>query len=219
MKTLPSNISTRRREQAFTMVEIALALAVIAFALVAIIGILPTGLNIAQLSREESIVNRDGAYLLEALRNGAQGMVDLSDYYLNRDGTPSSLSSEGIISQISAPGTHIAVFRAINGSAANRSAVDADLALRYEVTVEVQPVTANSISPDVLATQPQIANNLYDVRMVIRWPLVPDNSTIPPRLKPSDRANRRVFRTLITGTQITNINNRTFFDQNQFESK
>ena len=215
MKTVVS--SSTRREQAFTMVEIALALAVIAFALVAIIGILPTGLNIAQLSREESIVNRDGAYLLEALRNGAQGMVDLSDYYLNRDGTPSSLSSEGIISQISAPGTHIAVFRAINGSAANRSAVDADLALRYEVTVEVQPVTANSISPDVLATQPQIANNLYDVRMVIRWPLVP--APTDSGLGPSSRASRRVFRTLITGTQITNINNRTFFDQNQFESK
>lgn len=216
MKTLPSNISTRRREQAFTMVEIALALAVIAFALVAIIGILPTGLNIAQLSREESIVNRDGTYLLEALRNGAQGMVDLSDYYLNRDGTPSSLSSEGIISQISAPGKNIAVFRAINGSAANRSAVDADLAFRYEVTVEVQPVTTNSISPDVLATQSQMANNLYDVRMVIRWPLVP--APTGSVLGPSSRASRRVFRTLISGTQ-SNINNRTFFDQNQFEAK
>ena len=216
MKTLPSNISTRRREQAFTMVEIALALAVIAFALVAIIGILPTGLNIAQLSREESIVNRDGAYLLEALRNGAQGMVDLSDYCLDLDGA-TSLSSEGIISRISTPGgKHIAVFRAINGSAANRSAVDADLAFRYEVTVEVQPVTTNSISPDVLATQSQMANNLYDVRMVIRWPLVP--APTDSGLGPSSRANRRVFRTLISGTQF-NINNRTFFDQNQFESK
>lgn len=108
MKTVVS--SSTRREQAFTMVEIALALAVIAFALVAIIGILPTGLNIAQLSREESIVNRDGTYLLEALRNGAQGMVDLSDYCLDLDGA-TSLSSEEIISRISTPGgKRIAVF-------------------------------------------------------------------------------------------------------------
>ena len=196
------------------MVEIALALAVIAFALVAIIGILPTGLNIAQLSREESIVNRDGAYLLEALRNGAQGMVDLSDYCLYLD-SASSLSSDRIISMISEPGTHIAIFRAINGSAANRGSVDDDLAFRYEVTVEVQPV--NSISPDVLATQPQIANNLYDVRMVIRWPLVPGPSN--SGLVPSSRASRRVLRTFISGTRFTNSNNRTFFDQNQFESK
>ena len=215
MKTLPSNFFTRRREQAFTMVEIALALAVIAFALVAIIGILPTGLNIAQLSREESIVNRDGAYLLEALRNGAQGMVDLVDFCVyGPNGVPPS--SEELIRDLSVPSRdNVAIFRAINGSAANRGNVDNDLAFRYEVTVRIQPV--DSISPDVLATQPQIANNLYDVRMVIRWPLVP--APTDSGLGPSSRANRRVFRTLITGTQITNINNRTFFDQNQFESK
>ena len=216
MKILPSNFFTRRREQAFTMVEIALALAVIAFALVAIIGILPTGLNIAQLSREESIVNRDGAYLLEAVRNGAQGMVDLSDYCLDLDGNGPSMPSDRIISRISEPGKHVAVFRAINGSAANRGSVDEDLAFRYEVTVEVQPV--NSISPDVLAAQPQIANNLYDVRMVIRWPLVPGPSNSD--LVPSSRANRRVLRTFISGTRFTNSSiNRTFFDQNQFEAK
>ena len=217
MKPFPSNSSSARRTQAFTMVEIALALAVIAFALVAIIGILPTGLNIAQSSREESIVNRDGAYLLEALRNGAQGMVDLSDYCLDVDGNGPALPSDRIISRMSGPGQHVAVFRAINGSAANRGNVDEDLAFRYEVTVEVQPVSASTISPDVLATQPQIANNLYDVRMVIRWPLVP--APTDSGLGPSPRANRRVFRTFISGTRITNINNRTFFDQSQFEAK
>src|SRR5947207_7764407 len=38
---------------AFTMIEIAISLAVIGFALVAIIGILPTGMNVQKENREE----------------------------------------------------------------------------------------------------------------------------------------------------------------------
>ncbi len=195
------------------MIEIAISLAVIAFALVAIIGILPTGLQISKDSREESIINQDGAYLLEALRNGAQGMVDLSTYCDAVSSNGPGQPSDKIVSMLSARGTKVAVFRAINGPAANRVA-DKDLAFRYEVTVEVQPV--DSISPDVLANQPQIVNNLYDVRMVLRWPLVPGASV--SGLVPSSRASRRVFRTFISGTQYTN-NTLLFFDQSQFHTQ
>ena len=69
----------RRGERAFTMVEIALSLAVVAFALVAIIGILPAGLQVQRDNREETIINQEGTYLLEAIRNGAEGMEDLSN--------------------------------------------------------------------------------------------------------------------------------------------
>ena len=206
-----------RRAGGFTMIEIAISLAVIAFALVAIIGILPTGLQISKDSREESIINQDGAYLLEALRNGAQGMVDLSyfcdDVSSNVFGSGPNPPSDQIISQLSAPGTHVAVFRAINGPAANRVA-DKDLAFRYEVTVEVQKV--NSISPDVVASQPQIVNNLYDVRMVLRWPLVP--APTASGLGPSSRATRRVFRTFISGLRVTNTP-QPYFDQSQFQTQ
>ena len=41
-----------RSNSAFTMVEIALALAIIGFALVAIIGVLPFGLNVQRQNRE-----------------------------------------------------------------------------------------------------------------------------------------------------------------------
>ena len=41
------------REAAFTMVEIALSLAVIGFALVAVIGILPIGMNVQKENRQE----------------------------------------------------------------------------------------------------------------------------------------------------------------------
>ncbi len=64
------------------MIEIAISLAVIGFALVAIIGILPTGMNVQKENREETIVNQDMMVLLDAIRNGARGMDDLTNYVL-----------------------------------------------------------------------------------------------------------------------------------------
>ncbi len=64
----------------FTLVEIAIALGVIGFALVAIIGILPTGLQIQRDNRAETIINQDGTFWLEAIRNGARGLDELIDH-------------------------------------------------------------------------------------------------------------------------------------------
>src|SRR5205823_13848329 len=50
-----------RAERAFTMIEIAISLAVIGFALVAIIGILPTGMNVQKENREETIIGQDAS--------------------------------------------------------------------------------------------------------------------------------------------------------------
>jgi hypothetical protein len=58
---------------AFTMLEIAIALAVIAFALVAIIGVLPTGLNVQKDNREDTLANFELPYMMELIRNGARG--------------------------------------------------------------------------------------------------------------------------------------------------
>jgi type II secretory pathway pseudopilin PulG len=72
---------TRRQSAAgFTMVEIAISLAVIGFALVAIIGVLPTGMNVQRDNREETIINQDETILMNAIRNGAQGLDDLTNY-------------------------------------------------------------------------------------------------------------------------------------------
>jgi type II secretory pathway pseudopilin PulG len=68
------------RQAAFTMIEIAISLAVIGFALVAIIGILPTGMNVQRENREETIINQDAMVLLDAIRYGARGMDDLTNY-------------------------------------------------------------------------------------------------------------------------------------------
>jgi hypothetical protein len=81
------------------MVEIAISLAVIGIALVAIIGVLPIGMNTQRDNREETIINQDATILMEAIRGGARGMDDLTNYVYaitnfhgiyNRDGTFSS---------------------------------------------------------------------------------------------------------------------------------
>ncbi len=64
---------------AFTMVEIALSLAIIGFALVAIIGVLPAGLNVQRNNREETIINQESVYFMDALRNGARGLDELTN--------------------------------------------------------------------------------------------------------------------------------------------
>jgi type II secretory pathway pseudopilin PulG len=71
----------RRRNAAFTMVEIALCLGVIAFALVAIIGVLPTGLQVQKENNEDTVLNQDGMLLLEAIRSGSRGLDYLTNYF------------------------------------------------------------------------------------------------------------------------------------------
>src|ERR1035441_9697183 len=66
--------------RAFTMIEIAISLAIIGFALVAIIGVLPIGMNVQKDNREETIINQDATVLMDAIRSGAQGLDDLTNY-------------------------------------------------------------------------------------------------------------------------------------------
>ena len=62
------------------MVEIALCLAIIGIALVSIIGVLPWGMSTQKDNREETIVNQDATVLMEAIRGGARGLDDLTNY-------------------------------------------------------------------------------------------------------------------------------------------
>ena len=75
--------SSRRSDRGFTMIEIAIALGVIGFALVAIIGILPIGLEVQRDNRSETIINQDATLWLEAIRSGAVGMNELPSYVDN----------------------------------------------------------------------------------------------------------------------------------------
>jgi type II secretory pathway pseudopilin PulG len=72
--------SALRRQSAFTMVEIAICLAVIGIALISIIGVLPIGMHTQRDNREETIINQDATVFIEAIRGGAQGLDDLTNY-------------------------------------------------------------------------------------------------------------------------------------------
>jgi type II secretory pathway pseudopilin PulG len=64
------------------MVEIAISLAIIGVALVAIVGVLPLGMNVQQENRETTVINQDATIFIEAIRNGARGLDDLTNYVL-----------------------------------------------------------------------------------------------------------------------------------------
>ncbi len=79
----------RQGESAFTMIEIAIAIGVIGFALVAIIGILPAGMNSQKDNREDTVISQDAPYFLEAIRNGAvvsNGLLVTPNNYLPAQG-------------------------------------------------------------------------------------------------------------------------------------
>ena len=65
---------------AFTMIEVAICIGVIAFAIVAIIGVLPTGLRTQQEAHEDTIINQDGPYFLEMIRGGVHGLDHLTNF-------------------------------------------------------------------------------------------------------------------------------------------
>jgi prepilin-type N-terminal cleavage/methylation domain-containing protein len=69
-----------RSSRAFTMIEIAISLAVIGIALVAIIGVLPIGMRAQRDNRERTLINQDATVFLQAIRSGAQGLDDLTNY-------------------------------------------------------------------------------------------------------------------------------------------
>jgi len=77
-----SQIGNRKSEieNGFTMVEIAICLAIIGIALVAIIGVLPIGINVQKDNREETLVDQDATVFLDAVRNGTRGLDDLTNY-------------------------------------------------------------------------------------------------------------------------------------------
>lgn len=76
----PTLVRSTRKFAAFTMVELAICIAVVAVAMVAILGVLPAGHGAQQLNREETIINQDATVLLEVIRTGAVLSDDLINY-------------------------------------------------------------------------------------------------------------------------------------------
>jgi len=75
-----ARIDSSVRDSAFTLIEIAISLGVIAFALVAIIGVLPMAMNVQKENRQETVINQDATVFLDLIRNGGLGADDLTNY-------------------------------------------------------------------------------------------------------------------------------------------
>ena len=88
-------VPNKRAVAAFTMVEIAISLGVIAIALVAILGVLPTGVRVQRDNREDTILNQEGMFWVEAIRSGSHGL----DYLTNYVDMISILSTNGSVIQ------------------------------------------------------------------------------------------------------------------------
>ncbi len=68
------------RTAAFTMVELALCIAIVAFAMVAILGVLPLGLNVQKQNREDTIIDQEGPMWVDLIRRGGIGWDDVTNY-------------------------------------------------------------------------------------------------------------------------------------------
>src|SRR5688572_10350408 len=180
-RLLAPGVSHRRSSAAFTMIEIAIALGVIGFALVAIIGILPSGLQVQRDNRSETIINQDGTFWMEAIRNGPRGMDDLTNY-VEQITTPERVfvfgagglggghftSGADIISLLTSAVTNAdpavqveAVVTAFSGSAAEKEYDQSarEMSFKYRMTVSITnaantAVSFSSLAPPAPATVP-----------------------------------------------------------------
>ena len=227
-------------ERAFTMIEIALSLAVVSFALVAIIGVLPTGMTVQKDNREDVIINQEGRYWLEAIKGGGRGIGDLSKYVeeisvtnagvrlLNIVNTTSQpLTSSDIMALLSTPKSAVATnsftvarVKAMTGPAAEKGPLTNQSSFRYQIRAEVIPAFP---VPPMYAGQREldgdpslriynelVGNNLWEVRLVLRWPVVERGNGWHVG------NNRKTFRARIAGrTQPAGTNEVSSFLRNR----
>lgn len=212
----PHALQGSMRQRGFTMVEIAICLAVIGFALVAIIGILPLGISVQTDNRQDTIIAHDGAYFLDAIRKGAPGddlplyVEEISVTYTNPapplqetiHTTNVFRDSHHIIGLLSNPNAVRvdAIVRALSGAAAEKGDYSNDLAFKYHMTATVRPF--ESLDPTMTFTNGVTSNTYWwqtnlthEVRLVMRYPLTHDKKT---------GAGRKVFRALVSGKINTN---------------
>jgi type II secretory pathway pseudopilin PulG len=209
----PTNCYGRRRSAnptaAFTLIEIAICLGVIAFALVAIIGILPAGLQVQRDNREDTIINQEGTYLLEAIKSGAEGLEDFAkrvdlivvtnvtqakeEFRFDRNDNLDPRDVIGLLSTPSEKGDDIIEVRAVIAAGAGAiTDMKTDLAFTYQVIIRNFAYT-NSSHWESAKFQQALADRTRDVRVDARWPMLADG-------KPG--IGRQNFRSLMSGRLV-----------------
>ena len=79
------------------MMEVALCLAIIGFALVSILLVLPLGMDKQRETREATVISQDATMFLEAIRGGARGMDDLTNYVVAITNYISFYNNKGLL--------------------------------------------------------------------------------------------------------------------------
>lgn len=173
---------TPNKESAFTMVEIAISIGVIAFALVAIIGILPTGLQTQRDNREDTLVNQDARLLIEAIKSGGRDVnSDLGSFVSRVDGNPvSGISPTNLVQLLSDTNVHVIVMASVSGAVASRGS---DLGFHYQIRTFV---TNSALGGSAWG------DTAYEVRLRFAWPVLPDGTV-------NSEANTYTVRALVTG--------------------
>jgi hypothetical protein len=202
------------------MIEIAIAIGVIGFALVAIIGILPVGLNVQRDTHEDLIIGQDGPFFLEAMRTGGSTLgpgtstsLDFLTNYvdsINVGGVVYSNLPNGqtILGLLGKPRTSTtAIIRGLTGAATEQSGSNTLTAFRYRMDVDIEPfLTASPASLDQTNESATLYGILYELRLKFSWPVRPNGAVGP---------GRQSYRTLLSGQiqQSTNIGPPLWFFQ------
>jgi prepilin-type N-terminal cleavage/methylation domain-containing protein len=211
----------RASQSAFTMMEIAICLAIIGIALVAIIGVLPQGMNVQKDNREETVINQDATIFIEAIRNGQRGSDDLTNYvYMITNtytgvGYVSFSSGSNIVGLLSTPeftgntsNRMVAYVRSMSGPAVEKPPQDNQLlqqdSFSYRIICENVPI---QLADNNSAYASQLANSLHELRLTFLWPQQPNGAL---------GAGRQTYRALIAGQLVNNgIAPTNYFFQSQ----
>ena len=128
------------------MVEIALCLGIVAIALVAIIGVMPTGLKVQKDNREDTIINQDGTLWLEAIRGGARGLDYLTNYVDSITITNVTQSALDVTIYTNSPGLMVSGPPKIEGSMTNGSRIIGLLSRPKYLPVEAPQFTNHIVA-------------------------------------------------------------------------
>jgi hypothetical protein len=186
---------------------------------VAIIGILPTGLEVQKDNREDTIINHDGPLMMEAIQHANTNLLVLTNSlewietfvngtFIERlPGT--NLTSRDILGLFGTPKyqwntttltndvyTLRAKYRAGSGPLSTEATNVRDLAFTYLIEPVIVPFSGNGPTTPA-AFNSNMRTNLWEMRLHLRWPVF-DRGTNNVRTG----SGQRVFRTLVSGRLV-----------------
>jgi len=209
------------------MVEIVLSLSVIAIAMVAIIGVLPLGMNVQTENRETSIINTDAGIWIEAIRGGAQDIRYLTNFVMEvrvdetrRNAADGSLITEttdylnsfttasNLVGILSYPKFRLEdngnvtverhVYADVRAMNGNMGDLIADDDFAFNYRLTPELVPKLPVSN--APYQSIMRTNLYELRMNFAWPLVVGQGG---GYRLQSRFSKDItFRTLVSGNQL-----------------